>query len=251
MCTLSIFNNKDEIIVTMNRDEHRQREEENRLILNHKNSSKIKIVYPVDKLAGGSWFGGNEHGVVLALLNRYQDSVSENKATRGEIIPLLLGCEDITHILSQLDTLNTRRYNPFDLIIVTSNSSYCFSWNGESTQLTALDLEKPYFISSSSVDREAVLSWRQRFFSRLIKEKYPDKISAVQILKNIHLQQLKTDKSKSIFMSRDHSHTKSICQARISRTDLNFIYYPQKSLKKLRQSEITDDFQTIILKMTP
>ncbi len=241
MCTLSIIKiigagHDDGLVITMNRDERRSRHEAAQPVINRNNPQQNTIIYPQDLHAGGSWFGVSDAGIVLGLLNRYQNPVYENLNSRGEIIPLLLSSGDLNHILSRLETLPFRHYNAFDLIMISTRKSYRFCWDGENTRLTLLNLEKAYFISSSSVDRERVLLWRESFFNGYIKQKSPEKLSAMQILRAIHLQQIENHKSRSIFMSRRHSHTKSICQVVLSETSLQFNYFPQKNLKQLKYS---------------
>lgn len=234
MCTLSIINNIDEIIITMNRDEHRQRDEENYLINNNNNADKINIVYPVDSQAGGSWFGCNEKGVVLALLNRYQDPVSENKLSRGGIITMLSCAGNLEQVVNCFGTLQLERYNPFDLFIISNYGKIRCSWNGRLSTIEEINSNSGYIHSSSFVDREKTLLWRQNYFNQWMSKVGNEKLNEKYILKSIHLQQDKKNLSRSILMSREHSHTKSICQAKISTSTLDFNYYPQKILNQLK-----------------
>ena len=54
----------------MNRDELRTRQETNEIL--NQSSDLTNYYHPVDLLSGGTWFGYNNKGLVMALLNRYQ-----------------------------------------------------------------------------------------------------------------------------------------------------------------------------------
>ena len=70
MCTLTVYSGKKRCVVTMNRDELRTRKEAG--VLHSKSINDIRFFHPVDLVSGGTWFGVNNQGVILALLNRYQ-----------------------------------------------------------------------------------------------------------------------------------------------------------------------------------
>jgi len=122
MCTLSAFQQDGDIIITMNRDEIRTRAEAKYLTQN--NSEKITTIYPVDTQAGGSWFGFNEKGLVLALLNRYQNDALDNAMSRGEIIPKMLKTGSIDQGLKYLEMMEVRQYSPFDLMLFSQDKQY-------------------------------------------------------------------------------------------------------------------------------
>ena len=70
MCTVSIVNRGDSILVTMNRDERRERSEEG--MFSYRKQG-VDLLFPRDGLAGGSWIACSERGELACLLNRYDD----------------------------------------------------------------------------------------------------------------------------------------------------------------------------------
>ena len=84
----------------MNRDESRARHEAG---IKAREASKVNLLFPVDGLAGGTWFGINDSGVVMALLNRYQAQHVRNPITRGKIIPNCLSRGSYNNIFEHLN----------------------------------------------------------------------------------------------------------------------------------------------------
>lgn len=207
----------------MNRDEQRERVESKNIY------AENNLYYPVDKKSGGTWFGFNQHGIVMALLNRYQDtSITStcNTTSRGAIIPLLLTYQQIQQVNSALLSLPLSEVKPFDLVVNSNHTIMKYSWNG--TDLNRQKYKSPFFLSSSSVDAKTVLPYRkQKNITFLSKQ---NKVKAENILLNLHLSQDKKDTSSSILMSRRLTHTKSISQVIIKDNELNYQYIDEKKL---------------------
>ena len=208
----------------MNRDEFRGRDELN--TINHSNGN----CFPVDKISEGTWFGFNQQGVVMALLNRYQDSQVLTKTSRGILIPQLLQSNSIDSTLNQL--LAKYLFNPFDLVTTNKAHLIQYSWTGN--KLIKVKQSTPFFISSSSVDSQIVLSHRMNLFTKF------SPVNEEQILTQLHLSQDKLDKSASIFMSREETHTKSISQVIIEKNEINYYYFTENNLQKLEMERPYD-----------
>jgi len=232
MCTLSVFRLANETIITMNRDEDRGREETNEI---HQQDG---IFYPVDKEAGGTWFGYNEHGTVMALLNRYQDKQIDTNNSRGLIIPALLKSHNIS---VDLDKLLQKTFNPFDLIIINHIQIIRCCWNGK--ELSISTKSYPFFISSSSIKPRRVLNFRTRKFFDF------DAASGRNILTDLHLFQDINNPSSSIFMSRDITHTKSISQLCLKSESLNYHYFTEKNLAKINKKDPYQQCQNLSLEI--
>ncbi len=198
----------------MNRDEARSRSEEN-IIKENRNKDTL-YYYPIDKSSGGTWFGFNSHGIVLALLNRYQNHRIKNLNSRGLIIPQLLQYKNQQQIYQELIKSDLSKYQPFDLVLNKNNSVIEHSWNGK--KLSVKKYSQPYFITSSSIDTEHVLHYRQLLFNKF------KAINAKQILQELHLNQELKDTSTRIFMSRKDTHTKSISRIIYNKNSLDYQY---------------------------
>ncbi len=213
----------------MNRDEFRGRDELNSI--NHSNGN----CFPVDKASGGTWFGFNQQGTVMALLNRYQDSQVLTKTSRGILIPQLLQSNSIDLTLNQL--LAQYLFNPFDLVSTNQTHLIQYGWTGK--KLIKAKQNIPFFISSSSVDSQIVLSHRMNLFTKF------QPVNQEQILTQLHLFQDGSDKSASIYMSREQTHTKSISQVVIENNSLTFNYLTEKNLLEIDKTQPYRNTQNI------
>src|SRR5438132_3548575 len=72
MCTLSWLPLPDGYFLAMNRDELLSRARGIPPSLHESNG--VRVIYPSDGDAGGSWLAANELGHSLALLNRFEDT---------------------------------------------------------------------------------------------------------------------------------------------------------------------------------
>jgi len=213
----------------MNRDELRTRKEAPELYNNSQNHKEITICYPVDLLSGGSWIGVNEKGVALALLNRYHEKHIDMAKSRGSIIPYLLKQGDVAAIINAIHGMKMQSFNPFELLIFSKGQIYNFCWNGTDLSLQTHQNIKNFFETSSSVDTETVIKERKNLFDNFCKEHQQEEIRKDDILYRFHCQQ-KLCKSHSIFMSRKHSHTKSVLQIIMDLKRTTLTYYAQNTL---------------------
>ena len=231
MCTLSIISSNSQLIVTMNRDENRQRPETNKI--KHINTVNSQH-YPQDRQSGGTWFGFNQRGIALALLNRYQDESGPGARSRGELIPSLLPYKNIDTILEKLADTDYTPYAPFDLVIMAADNIHQLSWDGAQTE--QLSNTAPFFLTSSSRRHTFVLPHRQQLFERFL-QRQGSMLQAESVLGDFHLYQNPDDCCASVNMARDISHTKSLSQLIIEGRSLNYYYFPQSAL----QAIATDD----------
>ena len=217
----------------MNRDERRERDESGFLKTIH-SIHGATTVFPIDLESNGSWFGVNDSGVVLGLLNRYQDPLKKNAVSRGKIIPKALSFGGIQKVSDFLGNLTVKNYNPFDVVLFSTENCYRYNWNGTDFNITLFNLEQNFFITSSSIDMDEVLTTRKQKFNDWTTKSKVKIRSANDILQEFHTKQTH-NKSHSVLMAREKSHTKSICQAIISNSSNYLHYLPSAELEKLLQ----------------
>ncbi len=225
----------------MNRDEYRNRDESN---TTHNENG---CFYPIDKQSSGTWFGFNQHGNVLALLNRYQDKNIGAKTSRGIIIPKLLAHKNIHQINQTLNQMDMGNFNPFDLVVKTHNNTIQYSWDRQQLSHVKLPNKQPFLLSSTSVNAATILPFRQKLFHDYLA-KYSN-IKAKHVLSALHLVQDSNDTSSSIFMAREETHTKSISQVIIENNSLNFNYLTEKNLVNIDKIQPYLNTQNIHLKL--
>src|ERR1700682_4747780 len=91
MCLLALFFRAvpdAPLVVGANREEFYARGGEPPRLLD----GPVRAVAGVDPTAGGTWFGVNEHGLVIALTNRIKSQPPARPRSRGLLVRDLLSC---------------------------------------------------------------------------------------------------------------------------------------------------------------
>lgn len=116
------------------------------------------VVAGLDELAGGSWLGLNDEGLVAAILNREGTLGPETgKRSRGELVLDALDHADAGEAARALGDLDTRAYRPFNLVLADNRDAFLVSHRGTSPRhrpevtaipdgvhmITAVDLDDP------------------------------------------------------------------------------------------------------------
>jgi hypothetical protein len=114
-----------------------------------------EVVAGRDELAGGSWLGLNDAGVVAAVLNR-QGSLgpAAGKRSRGELVLEALDHADAAEAARALAELDGAAYRPFNLMVADNRDCFWLKAAGGRRievhgvaaglhMLTALDLDDP------------------------------------------------------------------------------------------------------------
>lgn len=132
MCTLVVLrrpNHDWPLLVAGNRDELRSRAW--REPARHWDD-RPEVIAGHDELAGGSWFGINDHGVVAVVMNRVGTlGPEEGKRSRGELVLEALDHAQAVEAAHALTALDTRAYRPFNLFIGDPVSALWLCHRGE------------------------------------------------------------------------------------------------------------------------
>lgn len=84
-----------------------------------------EVVAGLDVLAGGSWLGVNEHGVVAVILNRPGTlGPSAGKRSRGELVLDALDVEEAEAAADALAELDPEAYRAFNLIVADAHEAF-------------------------------------------------------------------------------------------------------------------------------
>lgn len=90
------------------------------------------IIAGQDRLAGGTWLGLSDTGVVAAILNKKKAlGPAPNKRSRGEIVLDALDHPDAVDAAKALSAVNGDAYRPFNLIIADNRDAYWIAHEGE------------------------------------------------------------------------------------------------------------------------
>lgn len=115
MCTLivawQVFDDEP-ICVAANRDESTDRPSQPPTV----RDDDPAVLAPRDELAGGTWLGYNEHGVVVAITNRW--IVGEGERSRGLLVEDALSKPSARKAIEFVEReLEDRAYEPFHLLV--------------------------------------------------------------------------------------------------------------------------------------
>ncbi len=91
-----------------------------------------EVVAGQDELAGGSWMGLNDFGVVAAILNRYGTlGPAPGKRSRGELVLEALDHAEAEAAVRALSALEPTAYRPFNMFIGDADKAYWLRNDGE------------------------------------------------------------------------------------------------------------------------
>jgi len=89
------------------------------------------IVAGLDRQAGGSWLGVNDHGAAAAILNRVGTlGPAAGKRSRGELVLDALDYPDAAEAAQALARLDPDSYRPFNLVIADNRDAFWLAHRG-------------------------------------------------------------------------------------------------------------------------
>ncbi|MHB9286298.1 NRDE family protein [Halobacteriales archaeon Cl-PHB] len=115
------------VVVAANRDERDGRPSEPPAVRDW----ETPVVAPIDREAGGTWLGYNEHGLLVALTNRWTDTDLASDRSRGLLVRDALRretAEDACRFVER--ELDGRSYDGFNLVVVDANAALLLEWDG-------------------------------------------------------------------------------------------------------------------------
>jgi uncharacterized protein with NRDE domain len=84
-----------------------------------------EVVAGKDELAGGSWLGLNETGLVVGMLNRRNTlGPQPGKRSRGELVLDALDFADATDAVDMLQALDPDAYRPFNMVVADNRDAF-------------------------------------------------------------------------------------------------------------------------------
>lgn len=84
-----------------------------------------QVVAGLDRLAGGSWLGLNDEGVVAGIMNRVNSlGPAPGKRSRGELVLEALDHADARLAATALGALEPTAYRPFNMLVADSGEAF-------------------------------------------------------------------------------------------------------------------------------
>jgi hypothetical protein len=205
MCTVSWAYTPDGYELYCNRDEKKARSKAKPPALH--SSEGVAYISPIDTQAGGAWIGVNEYGIALCLLNGPSDARTY-RASRGGIIPAVIGARDRTDAIARLRTMKLGMYAPFTLAVLSRDAAPKVIRNfGE-------DGGADMPLISSSFDLRRVESMRRGVFA-----------SAASLLE-FHASHDNGPSAYSTCMHRPDAETVSFSHIVVTANQIRFSYTP-------------------------
>lgn len=159
------------VVVAANRDEFFDRPSETPA----RRDWEVPTIAPKDQEANGTWIGYNEHGVLVAITNRWLEEPIEADRSRGLLVRDALGHETAEAAARFVEReLDERTYDGFNLVIVDDAAAILVEWSG-SRRVTNLDPGVHVVVNVGADGRYAIPSHRQS-----IGEQQADNADALQ-----------------------------------------------------------------------
>ncbi|HYD98983.1 MAG TPA: NRDE family protein [Alphaproteobacteria bacterium] len=132
-----------------------------------------EAVAGLDELAGGSWLGLNDWGVMAAVLNRAGSlGPAPDKRSRGELVLEALDHADAFQAAKALMDLDPRAYREFNLVVADNRNAYWLAHRGDGAM--ALEKLPPGVSMITAHDRnDAARSARTRRYLPLFEAAAP------------------------------------------------------------------------------
>lgn len=90
------------------------------------------VVAPQDEVAGGTWIGYNERGVVAAITNRWTDASLAGERSRGLLVREALARDSAVAATAFVEQqVQEYEYAGFNLVVVDHNSAVLLEWDGD------------------------------------------------------------------------------------------------------------------------
>ena len=124
MCTLVALHRctRDASLwVAANRDEYLDRPAEGPAL---REGSTGLVVAPLDRRAGGTWWGLNAHGVFAAITNRPTAALDPSRRSRGQLVLDALGAASARDAIASVAPLDRDLYNPFNLFVADARDAF-------------------------------------------------------------------------------------------------------------------------------
>ncbi|ULQ57862.1 NRDE family protein [Flavihumibacter rivuli] len=163
MCTVTYLPFRDKVFLTSNRDEKKIRGIA--IPPTSYEVNGVKLVYPRDPDAHGTWVAMHEAGHLAVLLNGglvKHEPVYPYRRSRGMIFLDVVANEDMFGAYQRIDLHNIE---PFTLILLQEGLLREHRWDGKKKHITELDPWLPQIWSSVTLYDQEVIDRRRAWFN--------------------------------------------------------------------------------------
>lgn len=193
----------------------------------------IKMAFPKDAVAGGTWIGVSEHQRLICLLNGgFEDHIRETpyRKSRGVVVKELLAVSEIDKALEEY---HLEGIEPFTLIMVNWQKDLQFLelvWDGKDRHINYMSLRE-HLWSSTPLYNPEMREKRKTWFNKL---RNASDLSSAELWK-FHHKAGEGDPEVDLIMDRGFIKTQSITQIEntFGRTRLLYEDLSAKTISKL------------------
>lgn len=224
MCTVTYLPlGGQDFILTSNRDEDPKRKT---ILPEEYDEGGVKLTYPKDELAGGTWIGLSDKKRLICLLNGgfiKHKHTGVYRMSRGVIVKELLKVDDP---LAVINDFCFEGIEPFTIVLVDWDKNlnvYELVWDGKKKHFQKLE-NKPKIWSSSTLYDEDAKQLRRDWFTKFLQENFGF-LSQKEIL-NFHKDETRGSSGISLKMKRSLVETVSITSVLKKGESTIMNYYP-------------------------
>lgn len=231
MCTVSFIPiSENQYLIGSNRDELKTRAQ----AIPPKIQGDGSWIAPIDTEANGTWFGVNQYGITLTLINNYQATNPlldhrKDAKSRGLIIPELMPFSNEKAVSDWFEQMDETNFNPFDVIAVFPSPMTVirWSWDGKSFQKIIEKPESQIWVSAG-FDLQKITEFRKQVFTNKIlnSEEKP-----LKTLQNFHSSQHPEPGKFSVAMFQDEVQTVSSTLVQVGNKKIEGLYFDGHPLK--------------------
>lgn len=222
MCTLTYIPSADGVILTSNRDEHDSRGDTKFPVEQEING--LKVFFPQDPKAGGTWIACASNQSVAVLLNGAFEKHKHRppyRKSRGLILLDFFKYDSVNDFKNKYNLIDIE---PFTIVYIKKdkgNRGIEFRWDGARKYVTEINAEVAHIWSSATLYSPEIILERQHWFSELLSA---GNISPEQML-HFHEFGGKSDLNNNFKMDRGNGlRTISISQIIIEDQQSKFEY---------------------------
>ena len=202
MCTVSFIPSNDKFFITTNRDEKLSR----KIAISPGmfDYNGLKLFFPKDTDAGGTWIVMKENGDAAVLLNGAficHTAEPPYRLSRGIILLDIFSKEKPSVTFTKI---NLQDIEPFTLILLENNCLYEFRWDGTERFCKQLNINKSYIWSSATLYDGFVIKKREQWFASFLND-HPTPTQ--QDILDFHRFTGDGDKQNDLLMTRDGMYT--------------------------------------------
>lgn len=234
MCTATFVRNKsNEIIFTTNRDEMAARPTDPPKLFEVDGQ---KLIFPQDKLAGGTWVAVSETGQISCVLNGAEEEGGWLGTTaaksRGQV---LLDSFKYPNFEEFYQDETMKLAHPFTLLIMRqdANEIQMIKWNGKRKWYVTLDASTPHIWSAITLYPESQRVQRETMFKDWTNSQ--TEFHAKDIWK---MHQSTKEENGLLLLENDTVNTVSTTQILLSKNDVKMSYFQMDNQEMLSKSMV-------------